>query len=49
MATFVLIPGGWRGGWWYEPLVERLIQAGHAAYALSLSGLEQTPAPTAGR
>jgi len=44
MATFVLIPGGWRGDWWYGPLAERLKQAGHAAYALSLSGLEETPA-----
>ena len=47
MATFVLIPGGWRGGWWYEPLAARLKQAGHAAYALTLSGLEETPAPAA--
>jgi pimeloyl-ACP methyl ester carboxylesterase len=48
MATFVLIPGGWRGGWWYGPLAERLKQAGHAAYALTLSGLEETPAPRPG-
>jgi len=48
MATFVLIPGGWRGGWWYAPLAERLKQAGHAVHALSLSGLEETPAPGAG-
>jgi pimeloyl-ACP methyl ester carboxylesterase len=47
MATFVLIPGGWRGGWWYEPLAARLREAGHATYALTLSGLEETPAPTA--
>ena len=47
MATFVLIPGGWRGGWWYEPLATRLKQAGHAAYALTLSGLEDMPDPTA--
>jgi pimeloyl-ACP methyl ester carboxylesterase len=47
MATFVLIPGGWRGGWWYAPLAARLKQAGHEAYALTLSGLEETPAPTA--
>src|SRR4051794_36394877 len=47
MATFVLIPGGWRGGWWDAPLAERLRQAGHAAYAITLSGLEETPAPAA--
>ncbi|MGJ4944973.1 alpha/beta fold hydrolase [Bradyrhizobium sp. HKCCYLS1011] len=47
MATFVLIPGGWRGGWWYEPLAARLKQAGHVAHALTLSGLEETPARAA--
>ncbi|WP_315799260.1 alpha/beta hydrolase [Bradyrhizobium sp. SZCCHNRI3043] len=47
MATFVLIPGGWRGGWWYAPLAARLCQAGHAAHAITLSGLEETPAPGA--
>jgi pimeloyl-ACP methyl ester carboxylesterase len=48
MPTFVLIPGGWRGGWTYAPLAERLKQAGHEAYALTLSGLEETPAPASG-
>src|SRR3954467_8319020 len=48
MATFVLIPGGWRGGWTYAPLAEQLKQAGHEAYALTLSGLEETPAPAPG-
>lgn len=48
MATFVLIPGGWRGGWWYAPLAARLRAAGHAAYAVTLSGLEETPTPSAG-
>ncbi|CCD94831.1 putative esterase [Bradyrhizobium sp. ORS 375] len=48
MATFVLIPGGWRGGWWYEPLATRLRQAGHAVYAVTLAGLEDTPASAAG-
>jgi pimeloyl-ACP methyl ester carboxylesterase len=45
MATFVLIPGGWRGGWWYAPITERLKLDGHAAYPVTLSGLEDTPAP----
>ena len=24
MATFVLVPGGWHGGWWFEPLARWL-------------------------
>jgi len=47
MATFVLIPGGWHGGWMYAALAAKLRQAGHEAYALTLSGLEQTPASAA--
>jgi pimeloyl-ACP methyl ester carboxylesterase len=39
MATFVLIPGGWRGGWTFANFVARLKRAGHAAYAVTLSGL----------
>jgi pimeloyl-ACP methyl ester carboxylesterase len=45
MAIFVLIPGGWQGGWTYAALASRLRQAGHDAYALSLSGLDDTPSP----
>jgi len=45
MATFVLIPGGWHGGWMYAALCGRLRDAGHEAYALTLSGLEETPSP----
>src|SRR6516225_2778916 len=40
MATFVLIPGGWRGGWTFADFIARLKRAGHAAYALTLSGLD---------
>ena len=40
MATFVLIPGGWRGGWAFADFIARLKRAGHAAYALTLSGLD---------
>jgi pimeloyl-ACP methyl ester carboxylesterase len=40
MATFVLIPGGWRGGWTFADFVARLQRAGHAAYAVTLSGLD---------
>jgi pimeloyl-ACP methyl ester carboxylesterase len=47
MATFVLIPGGWRGGWTFADFVARLRRAGHEAYALSLSGLDDVPEPSA--
>lgn len=39
MTTFVLVPGACHGGWWYDPLVEALGEAGHRAIALTLSGL----------
>src|SRR3569833_2871324 len=47
LAIFVLIPGGWHGGWMYDALASRLRQAGHDAYALTLRGLDATPAPPA--
>lgn len=47
MATFVLIPGGWHGGWVFASLAARLQQAGHDAYALTLSGLEDVPSSDA--
>jgi pimeloyl-ACP methyl ester carboxylesterase len=43
MATFVLIPGGWRGGWTFADFVAKLKREGHEAYAVTLSGLEETP------
>jgi pimeloyl-ACP methyl ester carboxylesterase len=45
MASFVLIPGGWRGGWTFADLIARLKQAGHEAYAVTLSGLDEVPEP----
>jgi pimeloyl-ACP methyl ester carboxylesterase len=47
MATFVLIPGGWHGAWMYAELAARLREAGHEAYAMTLSGLDDAPAPAA--
>jgi pimeloyl-ACP methyl ester carboxylesterase len=38
-ATFVLVPGGWHGGWDYRPVTERLRARGHTVYELTLSGL----------
>jgi pimeloyl-ACP methyl ester carboxylesterase len=46
MANFVLIPGGWRGGWTFADFVARLKRAGHEAYAVTLSGLDVTPEPS---
>ena len=43
MASFVLIPGGWRGGWTFADFVARLKHAGHEAYAVTLSGLDVAP------
>jgi pimeloyl-ACP methyl ester carboxylesterase len=45
MANFVLIPGGWRGGWTFADFVARLKRAGHQAYAVTLSGLDVAPEP----
>ncbi|MGC4936481.1 alpha/beta fold hydrolase [Kribbella sp. DT2] len=42
---FVLVPGGWQGGWVFDALAADLRQAGHEVEAVTLSGLEQdTPA-----
>jgi pimeloyl-ACP methyl ester carboxylesterase len=39
MVHHVLVPGACHGGWWYDPLVERLRAAGSAATAVTLAGL----------
>lgn len=39
MATFVLIPGGWHGGWYFQDFAEALRARGHHAYAITLTGL----------
>ena len=39
MATFVLVPGGWKGSWSYEAVTPLLERAGHAVHALTLTGL----------
>lgn len=38
MTTYVLVHGGWRGGWIYRPLATRLRALGHVVYTPSLSG-----------
>ena len=47
MATFILIPGGWQGGWVYQTVAELLTAQGHQALPITLSGLGDAPAPTA--
>lgn len=39
MATFVLVPGGWHGGWYFQGLAEALRARGHIAYPASLTGI----------
>lgn len=39
MATFVLVPGGWHGGWWFEPMARRLRELGHEAFPITLTGV----------
>lgn len=39
MTTFVLVPGAWHGGWWYEPLADGLHKLGHQAHCVTLAGL----------
>lgn len=39
MATYVLVPGGWHGGWYFQSFAEALRARGHRAYAVTLTGL----------
>lgn len=47
MATFILIAGGWQGGWVYQEVADLLTTEGHRVLAVTLSGLGDVPAPTA--
>jgi pimeloyl-ACP methyl ester carboxylesterase len=38
-TTFVLVPGGWHGGWDYRPVTERLRARGHTVHELTLTGV----------
>lgn len=40
MTTYLLVPGSHHGGWWYNPLVERLQAVGHTAVAVTLADLD---------
>ncbi|HEX2036788.1 MAG TPA: alpha/beta hydrolase [Chloroflexota bacterium] len=39
MATFVLVPGAWIGGWAWRGVAEPLRAEGHEVYPLSLTGM----------
>ena len=39
MATFVLVPGFWLGGWAWRVVAEPLRAAGHTVYPVTLTGL----------
>lgn len=39
-TTFVLVPGAWHGGWWFDDLVDLLRGAGHEAVAVTPDGLD---------
>jgi pimeloyl-ACP methyl ester carboxylesterase len=39
MATFVLVPGMWLGGWAWRDVSEALRAAGHIVYPVTLTGL----------
>src|SRR4051812_1484157 len=39
MATFVLVPGAWMGGWCWKKLTPGLQAAGHQVYTPTLTGL----------
>lgn len=39
MATFVLVHGGWGGGWEWRLVAQRLQERGHLAYRPTLTGL----------
>jgi pimeloyl-ACP methyl ester carboxylesterase len=41
--TYVFIPGGWHGGWAFEPVTERLEKQGKKCISLTLPGLELEP------
>jgi pimeloyl-ACP methyl ester carboxylesterase len=47
VAEFVLIPGGWHGGWVFEGVERRLLESGHIVRSVTLSGLGEHAAPTA--
>lgn len=40
MATYILVPGGWHGGWAFDAVARPLTEARHDVRALTLAGLD---------
>ena len=38
--AYVFIPGGWQGGWAFDPITERLTNLNKKCFSLTLPGLE---------
>ena len=38
MATYVLVHGGWDGGWAWTPVAKKLRSAGHEVFTPTLHG-----------
>jgi pimeloyl-ACP methyl ester carboxylesterase len=49
MAEFVLVPGARLGAWAWDAVAAQLRDAGHAVYAVTLSGLAERGGPVAHR
>lgn len=47
MSTFILVPGGWHGGWYFQPVADALRRHGHAAHPVTLTGLGDRALPPA--
>jgi pimeloyl-ACP methyl ester carboxylesterase len=47
VAEFVLVPGGWYGGWVFEAVERPLLARGHHVRSVTLSGLGEQAAPAA--
>ncbi|MGB7303016.1 MAG: alpha/beta fold hydrolase [Burkholderiaceae bacterium] len=41
MTTYVLVHGGWHGGWCWDPVADQLRAKGHQVFAPSLTGLAE--------
>ena len=39
MATYMLVPGAWLGGWCWQAVARRLREQGHEVYPVTLTGL----------
>jgi hypothetical protein len=39
MSVYVLVGGGWLGGWCWQRVAPRLREEGHDAYPATLTGL----------